>query len=144
MAPIDEFVLTLNGVPRLKHKLDLVIYLGSSSETIDSVTPVGTVLDSETDLDQQTDTIIAASNSVLNSSRLKKLMEVILVSFTDTRWSSDVQQAFGNLMNSQRRGGAYGFKLSAFDQVFPSLFIASSKRRDSFLRCTLPPPSSLP
>ena len=39
----------------------------------------------------------------MSSTKFRTLLEVIL--------------AFGNYMNSQRRGGAYGFKLSVFERV---------------------------
>lgn len=49
------------------------------------------------------DAVTVASQSLMQSPNLKKLFEVIL--------------AFGNLMNSGRRGGAFGFKLSVFDRL---------------------------
>lgn len=49
------------------------------------------------------DAVIAASKSVISSDHLKKVLEVIL--------------AFGNYMNSSKRGGAYGFKLQSLDIV---------------------------
>ena len=52
---------------------------------------------------QQVDAVIAASKSVVSSDHLKKVFEVIL--------------AFGNYMNSSKRGGAYGFKLQTLDIV---------------------------
>jgi hypothetical protein len=45
----------------------------------------------------------AASKSLIESSKLRQLLTLIL--------------AFGNYMNSQRRGGAYGFKLSVFARL---------------------------
>uniref|UniRef100_A0A3B3TYQ8 FH2 domain-containing protein n=1 Tax=Poecilia latipinna TaxID=48699 RepID=A0A3B3TYQ8_9TELE len=50
---------------------------------------------------QQLDAIIAASMSVRSSMKLKKILEIIL--------------AFGNYMNSSRRGPAYGFHLQSLD-----------------------------
>lgn len=49
------------------------------------------------------DAVIAASKSVVSSDHLKKVLEVIL--------------AFGNYMNSSKRGGAFGFKLQSLDVV---------------------------
>lgn len=49
------------------------------------------------------DSVIAASKSVTSSDHFKKVLEVIL--------------AFGNYMNSSKRGGAYGFKLQSLDVV---------------------------
>ncbi len=47
--------------------------------------------------------IMAAASSLMKSVKLRKFIEVVL--------------AFGNYMNSQRRGGVHGFKLSAFDRL---------------------------
>ena len=49
------------------------------------------------------DAVIAASKSVVSSEHLKKVLEVIL--------------AFGNYMNSSKRGGAFGFKFQSLDIV---------------------------
>lgn len=49
------------------------------------------------------DAVIAASKSVVTSDHLRKVLEVIL--------------AFGNYMNSSKRGGAFGFKLQSLDIV---------------------------
>ena len=56
---------------------------------------------------QQGDAVIAASKSVVASDHLKKVFEVIL--------------AFGNYMNSSKRGGVYGFKLQSLDIVSLSI-----------------------
>lgn len=47
--------------------------------------------------------IISASSSVKNSKKLRQLLEIIL--------------AFGNYMNSAKRGPAYGFKLQSLDTL---------------------------
>lgn len=47
--------------------------------------------------------IISASRSVKNSKKLRQLLEIIL--------------AFGNYMNSAKRGPAYGFKLQSLDTL---------------------------
>ena len=52
---------------------------------------------------QQLNAITSASLSIKNSARIKKLLEVIL--------------AFGNYLNSSKRGAAYGFKLQTLDTV---------------------------
>lgn len=52
---------------------------------------------------QQIDAVIAASKSVMASKHLRKVLEVIL--------------AFGNYMNSSKRGGVFGFKLQSLDIV---------------------------
>ncbi|KAB7502782.1 Formin-like protein, partial [Armadillidium nasatum] len=52
---------------------------------------------------EQVHSIITASRSVKSSNKLRKLLEIIL--------------AFGNYMNSSKRGPAYGFKLSSLDNL---------------------------
>lgn len=52
---------------------------------------------------QQIQAIISASSSVINSRKLKRILEIIL--------------AFGNYLNSAKRGPAYGFKLQGLDTL---------------------------
>ena len=52
---------------------------------------------------QQLDAVIAASMSIRNSKKVKQMLEIIL--------------AFGNYMNSAKRGAVYGFKLQSLDMV---------------------------
>lgn len=47
--------------------------------------------------------VIAASMSIKSSNNLKRVLEVVL--------------AFGNYMNSSKRGAVYGFKLQSLDAV---------------------------
>ncbi len=47
--------------------------------------------------------IISASNSVKNSKKLRKVLEIVL--------------AFGNYMNSGKRGPAYGFRVQSLDTL---------------------------
>ena len=67
---------------------------------------------------QQIDAVIAASQSVMTSSKFKTLLEAWFLSIRCLFLHMfQVILAFGNYMNSQRRGGAYGFKLSVFERV---------------------------
>lgn len=52
---------------------------------------------------QQVHAIISASNSVKNSKKLLKVLEIVL--------------AFGNYMNSGKRGPAYGFRVQSLDTL---------------------------
>lgn len=52
---------------------------------------------------QQVHAIISASSSVKKSKKLRQVLEVVL--------------AFGNYMNSAKRGPAYGFKLQSLDTL---------------------------
>lgn len=90
MADIDDFLLRLSRVPRLQQRLSLMSHLDSCEELLQNVSP-------------QTATVIAASNCLMSSKRLRQLLSVIL--------------AYGNYMNSHRRGCASGFKLSVFDRL---------------------------
>jgi hypothetical protein len=52
---------------------------------------------------QQANDITVACQSLLSSTKLKQTLEVVL--------------AYGNYMNSQRRGAAHGFRLNVLDRV---------------------------
>ncbi|XP_065839537.1 formin-like protein 2 isoform X2 [Oscarella lobularis] len=84
----DFFMYKLTQVERLLPKLKILAYIGNFFDNIHMLIP-------------QLDAIIAASNSLLNSQKLKKLIEIVL--------------AFGNYMNSSKRGGVYGFRLQSLD-----------------------------
>eukprot|EP00048_Salpingoeca_helianthica_P012473 m.181766 g.181766 ORF g.181766 m.181766 type:complete len:490 (-) comp15378_c7_seq9:121-1590(-) len=90
MDDLDMFLYQLSRVPRLKARLKLMSLLDTCTDLLGTAGP-------------QAEAVAAASQSLVNSARLKKLLEIIL--------------AYGNFMNSQKRGGAYGFKLSAFDRL---------------------------
>ncbi|KAL1417464.1 hypothetical protein MTO96_000564 [Rhipicephalus appendiculatus] len=86
----DKFLLQLTKIERLSQKLNIMSYIASFSENIQIITP-------------QVHAITAASRAIKSSKRLRKLLEVIL--------------AFGNYMNSSKRGPAYGFKLQSLDML---------------------------
>ncbi|CAL4241618.1 unnamed protein product, partial [Meganyctiphanes norvegica] len=86
----DQYMLNLSKIDRLSTKLQIMSFIANFFDNIHSVTP-------------QVHAIITASRSVKNSSKLRRLLEVIL--------------AFGNYMNSSKRGPAYGFKLSSLDSL---------------------------
>lgn len=65
---------------------------------------------------QQVHAIISASSSVKSSRKLRRLLEVVL--------------AFGNYMNSAKRGPAYGFRLQSLDSLVDT---KSSDKRSSLL-----------
>lgn len=58
---------------------------------------------------QEAKSVIAACESIRTSNKLRRMLEVVL--------------AFGNYMNSQKRGVAYGFKLSTLDRVSAEGFL---------------------
>lgn len=77
-------------VERLQQRLNIMIFLGNFNENIHTLGP-------------QLNAVISASMSIRSSRKLKKILEIIL--------------AFGNYMNSQRRGCVYGFKLTSLETL---------------------------
>lgn len=86
----DQYMLQLSKIDRLATKLQVMSFIANFFDNVHTVTP-------------QVHAIITASRSVRNSSKLRRLLEIIL--------------AFGNYMNSSKRGPAYGFKLSSLDTL---------------------------
>ncbi|XP_050546800.1 formin-like protein [Daktulosphaira vitifoliae] len=86
----DKFLLQLTKVERLATKLSIMSYMGNFMDNIHLISP-------------QVHAIISASSSVKNSKKFRKVLEVVL--------------AFGNYMNSAKRGPAYGFKLQSLDTL---------------------------
>uniref|UniRef100_A0A8C4QZV9 Formin like 2 n=1 Tax=Eptatretus burgeri TaxID=7764 RepID=A0A8C4QZV9_EPTBU len=87
----DRFMLQFSKIERLTQRMTIMIFVGNFNENMQLLTP-------------QLNAIIAASMSVKSSHKLKKMLEVIL--------------AFGNYMNSSKRGAVYGFKLQCLDLLF--------------------------
>ncbi|XP_030750923.1 formin-like protein isoform X2 [Sitophilus oryzae] len=86
----DKFLLQLTKVERISAKLSIMSYIGNFFDNIHLIQP-------------QIHAIISGSNSVKNSRKLRSVLEVIL--------------AFGNYLNSAKRGPAYGFKLQSLDSL---------------------------
>lgn len=86
----DRFMLHLTKVERLSQKLHIMSFIGNFYESVHHLTP-------------QVNALIAASMSLRNSQKVKKMLEIIL--------------AFGNYMNSSKRGPVYGFKLQSLDML---------------------------
>ncbi|KAK7600967.1 hypothetical protein V9T40_008408 [Parthenolecanium corni] len=86
----DRFLLQLCRVERLQTKLSIMSYMGNYLDNVHLIAP-------------QVHAIISASNSVKNSKKLRKVLEIVL--------------AFGNYMNSGKRGPAYGFRLQSLDTL---------------------------
>jgi hypothetical protein len=86
----DKFLLQLGQVERISAKLNIMSYIGNFFDNVDLITP-------------QIHAIISASSSVRSSKKLRRLLEIIL--------------AFGNYLNSCKRGAAYGFKLQSLDAL---------------------------
>ncbi|KAG8330411.1 Formin-like protein 2 [Homalodisca vitripennis] len=99
----DRFLMQLTRVERLSNKLSIMSYMGNFLDNVHLITP-------------QVHAIISASSSVKSSRKLRRLLEVVL--------------AFGNYLNSSKRGPAYGFKLQSLDTLGDT---KSSDKRSSLL-----------
>ncbi|KAM3597884.1 uncharacterized protein V6R79_010690 [Siganus canaliculatus] len=84
----DQFVLRFGKIPRLKQRISTLTFMGNFPDTVKRLQP-------------QLNSIIAASMSIKSSAKLRKILEIVL--------------AFGNYMNSSKRGAAYGFRLQSLD-----------------------------
>ncbi|CAF2626482.1 unnamed protein product [Rotaria sp. Silwood2] len=84
----DQFLYGLSKIERLSQKLNVVSFMANFYEINQNLAP-------------QLKAIITASSSLKNNTRFKKLLEIIL--------------AFGNYMNSSKRGPVYGFKLATLE-----------------------------
>uniref|UniRef100_UPI003AAC9D03 formin-like protein 1 n=1 Tax=Centroberyx gerrardi TaxID=166262 RepID=UPI003AAC9D03 len=84
----DQFMIRFGKIPRLSQRINTLTFMGNFPETVKRLQP-------------QLNSIISASMSIKSSDKLKKMLEIIL--------------AFGNYMNSSKRGTAYGFRLQSLD-----------------------------
>ncbi|XP_061186189.1 formin-like protein isoform X5 [Saccostrea echinata] len=86
----DRFMLQLSKIERLSQKLHIMSFIGNFNENVHHLAP-------------QVNAIIAASMSLRSSTKVRKMLEIIL--------------AIGNYMNSAKRGAVYGFKLQSLDML---------------------------
>ncbi|KAG7459683.1 hypothetical protein MATL_G00213250 [Megalops atlanticus] len=84
----DRFMMRFGKIPRLSQRISTLTFMGNFPDSAKRLQP-------------QLNAIIAASMSIKSSTKLKKILEIIL--------------AFGNYMNSSKRGSAYGFRLQSLD-----------------------------
>uniref|UniRef100_A0A3B5A1D9 FH2 domain-containing protein n=1 Tax=Stegastes partitus TaxID=144197 RepID=A0A3B5A1D9_9TELE len=99
----DRFMVRFSKIPRLSQRISTLTFMGNFPESVQLIQP-------------QLNAIIAASMSLKSSSKLKKILEIIL--------------AFGNYMNSSKRGAAYGFRLQSLDLLLDT---KSTDRRQTLL-----------
>ncbi|XP_075033450.1 formin-like protein 1 [Mixophyes fleayi] len=99
----DRFMVHLCSIPRLSERVNTMIFISSFPETAARLTP-------------QLNALIAASMSIKSSEKLKGILELIL--------------AFGNYMNSSKRGTAYGFRLQSLDVLMET---KSTDRKQTLL-----------
>ena len=79
-----------SAVKRLERKLQLMAYMSSFDQNITGLRP-------------QIAIVTSASRNLKSNTKIKKILEIIL--------------AFGNYMNSAKKGPCYGFKLSSLDSL---------------------------
>ncbi|XP_024616542.1 formin-like protein 1 [Neophocaena asiaeorientalis asiaeorientalis] len=99
----DRFMLRFSRIPRLPERMNTLTFLGNFPDTAQLLMP-------------QLNAIIAASMSIKSSDKLRQILEIVL--------------AFGNYMNSSKRGAAYGFRLQSLDAL---LEMKSTDRKQTLL-----------
>ncbi|XP_029428405.1 formin-like protein 1 isoform X2 [Rhinatrema bivittatum] len=99
----DQFMIQFSKIPRLSERINIMTFLGNFPDTVQRLTP-------------QLNAVIAASMSIKSSSKLQSILEIVL--------------AFGNYMNSSKRGSAYGFRLQSLDVL---LEMKSTDRKQTLL-----------
>ncbi|XP_001353541.3 formin-like protein isoform X3 [Drosophila pseudoobscura] len=99
----DRFMLQLSRVERNSFKLSIMSYMGNFFDNVHLISP-------------QVQSIAAASNSLKESRKFRAVLEIVL--------------AFGNYLNSNKRGPAYGFKLQSLDTLIDT---KSTDKRSSLL-----------
>uniref|UniRef100_H3A5F3 Formin like 1 n=1 Tax=Latimeria chalumnae TaxID=7897 RepID=H3A5F3_LATCH len=99
----DRFMIQFSKIPRLSLRINIMTFVGNFSDTVQLLTP-------------QLNAIIAASMSIKSSAKLKNILEIIL--------------AFGNYMNSSKRGAVYGFRLQSLDVLLET---RSTDRKQTLL-----------
>ncbi|XP_060637159.2 formin-like protein 1 isoform X2 [Anolis sagrei] len=99
----DQFMIKFSKIPRLTERMNIMTFLGNFGDTVQLLLP-------------QLNAVIAASMSVKSSTRLRQILEIVL--------------AFGNYLNSSKRGAAYGFRLQSLDAL---LDMKSTDRKQTLL-----------
>ncbi|XP_060501821.2 formin-like protein 1 isoform X1 [Panthera onca] len=99
----DRFMLRFSRIPRLPERMATLTFLGNFPDTVQLLMP-------------QLNAIIAASMSIKSSDKLRQILEIVL--------------AFGNYLNSSKRGAAYGFRLQSLDVL---LEMKSTDRKQTLL-----------
>ncbi|KAE9555097.1 hypothetical protein FO519_001672 [Halicephalobus sp. NKZ332] len=90
LSPEDKFVAGLINIERLPFKLKIMSFMASFEESVRLLRP-------------PLMNLTAASAALKDSTLFPKVLEVVL--------------SFGNFLNGQRRGPAYGFKLSSLETL---------------------------
>eukprot|EP00800_Vazella_pourtalesii_P022662 TRINITY_DN893_c0_g1_i9.p1 TRINITY_DN893_c0_g1~~TRINITY_DN893_c0_g1_i9.p1 ORF type:complete len:728 (-),score=213.54 TRINITY_DN893_c0_g1_i9:168-2351(-) len=90
LLPEEKFLLELHSVNRLSSKLEVMLFLCGCESDLER-------------LQNQLDYASTASHAVLSSQSFKKIIEMVL--------------AFGNYMNSSKKGAVYGFRLESLEAL---------------------------
>ncbi|KAJ8404276.1 hypothetical protein AAFF_G00340490 [Aldrovandia affinis] len=99
----DRFMVRFGKIPRLTQRISTLTFMGNFPDSAKRLQP-------------QLNAVITASMSIKSSGKLKKILEIIL--------------AFGNYMNSSKRGAAYGFRLQSLDLLLDT---KSTDRKQTLL-----------
>ncbi|NP_001086147.1 formin like 1 L homeolog [Xenopus laevis] len=99
----DRFMVHLCSIPRLAERVNTMTFMANFPDMASRLKP-------------QLDSLIAASMSIKSSEKLKGILELVL--------------AFGNYMNSSKRGAAYGFRLQSLDVLLET---KSTDRKQTLL-----------
>ncbi|KAG8446966.1 hypothetical protein GDO86_014418 [Hymenochirus boettgeri] len=99
----DRFMVHLCSIPRLAERVNTMTFMANFPDMVTRLTP-------------QLNSLIAASISIKSSDKLKGILELVL--------------AFGNYMNSSKRGAAYGFRLQSLDVLLET---KSTDRKQTLL-----------
>ncbi|KAK2160772.1 hypothetical protein LSH36_127g11043 [Paralvinella palmiformis] len=90
MGEAEKYLFQMTKVKRLERKLSLMAFMGKFDDVVKNINP-------------EMELIHKSSELLLNSVKLKKVFELVL--------------AFGNYMNSMKKGYAVGFKLESLSKV---------------------------
>lgn len=109
----DKFMMDLTKVERIGSKLAIMNYMGNFFDSLHLINPVSIFVVFEVQSYrfsyiqkfrfQQIAAVLNASKSVKQSKKFRSVLEIVL--------------AFGNYLNSSKRGPAYGFKLQSLDTL---------------------------
>jgi hypothetical protein len=90
LGEAEQYLFELAKIARLEERLSVMTFIGTFDEMYQQTQP-------------KVEAVLSGSMSIFRSSRLKKVLELIL--------------AFGNYMNSSKRGVVSGFRLSSLQKL---------------------------
>lgn len=168
----ERFMVHFGRIPRVSDRIRTLTFMGNFPQTVQIIRLVSPGqtgsswshfdLELKQNLFQQLNAVIAASVSIRSSQKLKKVLEVnhtrpkqlidknVIIEMVTSCFLFEPQLilAFGNYMNSSKRGSAFGFRLQSLDVVrtesFPvkGSFLQTFGLMVRFLPALLTPPGS--